>query len=166
MTVSPNSSLTLSTLLSENQIISDMQAHESGQAIQEIVTFLVKGGYLSEQNKENIIQELMQREETMSTGIGFGVAIPHASSAFVDHVVAAFARSKEGIDFDALDGKPVHFIVLFLVPSHQFQTHLKTLSAIAKFLNDRVTREELMEASYAGAIMKIFTDKQSIPITS
>ncbi|MFI0347191.1 MAG: PTS sugar transporter subunit IIA [Chthoniobacterales bacterium] len=161
MNSTPSSSVTLATLLSEKQIIPNMVAVDRWQAIEEIVQFLIQGGFLQAHNKEDILAALAQREETMSTGIGFGVAIPHAASDSVHNIIVAFARSKEGIEFESLDEKPVHFIVLFLVPNNQFQTHLKTLSAIAKFLNDRVTREELMTAQDAMSIMKIFANKQS-----
>src|SRR3712207_8270873 len=81
----------------------------------------------------------------MSTGIGFGIAIPHASSDRIEQVVACFGRSSKGIEFDALDNAPVKFVVLFVVPKNQFQTHLRTLASIAKFLNDRGTRESLAQ---------------------
>ena len=97
----------------------------------------------------------------MSTGIGFGIAIPHASCDAVDEVTACFGRSKAGIDFESLDGKPVHFIVLFLVPKDQFQTHLRTLAAIAKFLNDPAVRSELAAAPDAKAILGVFDRKRS-----
>ena len=93
---------------------------------------------------------------TMSTGIGFGIAIPHASSDRVTEVVAAFGRSSSGIEFDSLDNLPVKFIVLFIVPKDQFQTHLRTLAAIAKFLNDRAVRERLAVAPGAREILEIF----------
>ena len=92
----------------------------------------------------------------MSTGIGFGIAIPHASSDRVSQVVAAFGRSSQGIEFDSLDNAPVRFIVLFVVPKDQFQTHLRTLAAIAKFLNDRSVRERLGTAASAAEILSIF----------
>ena len=132
-----------------------MEATERWQAIEEIVSFLIEGGYIPKKEKENVLSALFHREETMSTGIGFGVAIPHASSDAVNKVVVAFGRSQTGIEFESLDEKPVHFVVLFLVPADQFQTHLKTLSAIAKFLNDRSTREALIDAHDAHAIMSI-----------
>lgn len=154
------SSETLGALLSQGQIIPNMVAAERWQAIEEIVSFLVEGGHLPKKEKENILAALFHREETMSTGIGFGVAIPHASSEAVDKIVVAFGRSQTGIEFESLDDKPVHFVVLFLVPSDQFQTHLKTLSAIAKFLNDRVTREALTNAHDATDIMKILRREQ------
>ena len=95
----------------------------------------------------------------MSTGIGFGIAIPHCSSDRLDEVVAAFGRSPGGIEFDALDNAPVKFVVLFIVPKNQFQTHLRTLASIAKFLNDRSVRESLAEANSADEILSIFRDR-------
>ena len=94
----------------------------------------------------------------MSTGIGFGIAIPHCSSDQLDEVVAAFGRSSTGIEFDALDNAPVKFVVLFIVPKNQFQTHLRTLASIAKFLNDRSVRERLGAAKSAGEILAIFRE--------
>src|SRR5207248_1971541 len=102
-------------------------------------------------DRDSILAALRQREETMSTGIGFGIAIPHCSSDRLDEVVAAFGTSRRGIEFDALDNAPVKFVVLFIVPKNQFQTHLRTLASIAKFLNDRSVRESLASAKSAGA---------------
>ena len=99
----------------------------------------------------------------MSTGIGFGIAIPHASSSKVGEVVAAFGRSSAGIQFDALDGEPVFFIVLFVVPKDQFQTHLRTLAAIAKFLNDKTVREELTKAENVSTILQVFENRSARP---
>ena len=99
----------------------------------------------------------------MSTGIGFGIAIPHASSNCVSEVVAAFGRSSTGIEFDSLDNSPVRFIVLFVVPKDQFQVHLRTLAAIAKFLNDKTIREQLAKAESSEEILSIFDNKASRP---
>jgi fructose-specific phosphotransferase system IIA component len=149
----------LANLLSAEQIIPEMKAGERWQAIEEIVNVLVEAGRVSPKDKPSVLAALKQREETMSTGIGFGIAIPHASSDCVSEVVAGFGRSKGGIEFDSLDNEPVHFIVLFIVPRDQFQTHLRTLAAIAKFLNDRTVREELGSASSAQDILKVFTNR-------
>ncbi len=72
---------------------------------------------------------------SMSTAIGFGIAIPHASTDLVSDVVYAIGRSQKGVDFSSLDGKPVHLICLFLVPAGQFQKHLNALANIAKLLH-------------------------------
>jgi mannitol/fructose-specific phosphotransferase system IIA component (Ntr-type) len=149
----------LANLLSAGQIIPEMKSGERWQAIEEIVNALVGSGRVAEKDKPSVLAALKQREETMSTGIGFGIAIPHASSDCVTEVVAGFGRSKGGIEFDSLDNQPVHFIVLFIVPRDQFQTHLRTLAAIAKFLNDRTVREELGTAATAEDILKVFTNR-------
>jgi len=151
--------MTLASLLSEELIIPEMVATDRWQAIEEIVNRLVEEGQLNVAHRDEAVASLRHREETMSTGIGFGIAIPHASCDAVPEVTACFGRSKAGIDFESLDNKPVHFIVLFLVPKDQFQTHLRTLAAIAKFLNDPAVRTELREAGDAKAILSVFDRK-------
>jgi nitrogen PTS system EIIA component len=152
--------MTLASLLSEGQIIPEMAATDRWQALSEIIDRLVEVGQLDPSNRDEALASLRNREETMSTGIGFGIAIPHASCDAVDHVTACFGRSKAGIDFESLDGKPAHFIVLFLVPKDQFQTHLRTLAAIAKFLNDPNVRRELGEVPDAAGILGVFGRKR------
>jgi mannitol/fructose-specific phosphotransferase system IIA component (Ntr-type) len=120
---------------------------------------LVRAGRIREQERDLVLESIKQREQTMSTGIGFGIAIPHASSDIVEEVVAAFGRSTVGIEFDSLDGQPVFFIVLFVVPKDQFQTHLRTLAAIAKFLNDKAVRDELSKAQGADQILRVFESR-------
>jgi mannitol/fructose-specific phosphotransferase system IIA component (Ntr-type) len=151
--------MTLASLLSEDQIIPELTATDRWQALEEIVSRLIEKGHLDAAYREEAIAALRHREDTMSTGIGFGIAIPHASCDAVKEVTACFARSKAGVDFESLDEKPVHYIVLFLVPKDQFQTHLRTLAAIAKFLNDPVVRGELASAPDAAAILQVFERK-------
>ena len=135
--------MSLANLLSVEQIIPEMKATERWAAIVELIDLLVSLGKIKPEDRDPILASLKQREETMSTGIGFGIAIPHCSSDRLEEVVAAFGRSTTGIEFDALDNAPVKFVVLFIVPKNQFQTHLRTLASIAKFLNDRSVRESL-----------------------
>ncbi|HEY1770013.1 MAG TPA: PTS sugar transporter subunit IIA [Chthoniobacterales bacterium] len=148
--------MSLASLLSSEQIIPEMEATERWPAIVELVDLLIRVGKVGVGCRESILAALKQREETMSTGIGFGIAIPHASCNEVSEVVAAFGRSTKGIEFDALDNAPVKFIVLFIVPKNQFQTHLRTLASIAKLLNDRATRESLAAAKTREEILAIF----------
>ena len=153
--------MTLANLLSESQIIPEMASKERWEAIRELVDLLVEAGKVDKSDREDVLECIRQREETMSTGIGFGIAIPHASSAQVGEVVAAFGRSTSGIPFESLDGEPVNFIVLFVVPKDQFQTHLRTLAAIAKFLNDKTVREELSKAPSSAAILQVFENRSN-----
>jgi fructose-specific phosphotransferase system IIA component len=148
--------MALADLISADQIIPDMKATERWDAIVELTDLLVNRGRIRTENRDSILASLKQREETMSTGIGFGIAIPHCSSDQLENVVAAFGRSSNGIEFDALDNAPVKFVVLFVVPKNQFQTHLRTLASIAKFLNDRTVRDQLGNADSAAAILEVF----------
>jgi mannitol/fructose-specific phosphotransferase system IIA component (Ntr-type) len=148
--------MTLGNLLSADTILPEMQATERYAAIAELVALLVRHGQIAAADSDTVLAALRAREETMSTGIGFGIAIPHASSDRVTKVVAAFGRSSKGIEFEALDNAMVKFVVLFVVPKDQFQTHLRTLAAIAKFLNDRPTRERLATAATPKEILEIF----------
>jgi len=136
-----------------------MKSTERWAAIVELIDLLVEKGAVRKADRESVLAALRQREETMSTGIGFGIAIPHASSNCVNEVVAAFGRSSAGIELDSLDNSPVKFIVLFVVPKDQFQVHLRTLAAIAKFLNDKSVREQLGRAESAEEILAIFDNK-------
>ena len=151
--------MSLANLLSAEQIVPEMNATERWPAIVELIDLLVNLGKVKPADRDSILASLKQREETMSTGIGFGIAIPHCSSDRLDEVVAAFGRSSGGIEFDALDNAPVKFVVLFIVPKNQFQTHLRTLASIAKFLNDRGVRESLAEANSADEILSIFRNR-------
>ena len=153
------SCMSLADLLSADQIIPEMTATERWPAIVELIDLLVELGQIKPADRESILAALKQREETMSTGIGFGIAIPHCSSDRLEQVVAAFGRSTKGIEFDALDNAPVKFVVLFIVPKNQFQTHLRTLASIAKFLNDRSVRDQLAAANSQEEILSIFQDR-------
>lgn len=151
--------MTLANLLSAEQVLPDLKAEGRWDAINELLDAIVRAGKISAADRPAVWESIKQREQTMSTGIGFGIAIPHASSDMVDEVVAAFGRSQKGVDFDSLDSQPVYFIVLFVVPKDQFQTHLRTLAAIAKFLNDKTVREELGKAADTDSILKVFENR-------
>src|SRR3981081_3752182 len=151
--------MSLASLLSAEQIIPEMQATERWNAIVELIDLLVRQNRIRAEDRDGILASLKQREETMSTGIGFGIAIPHCSSDRLGNVGAAFGRSSTGIEFDALDNAPVKFVVLFIVPKNQFQTHLRTLASIAKFLNDRAVRDRLAGAQSAQEILSTFQER-------
>ena len=155
--IPPNreSRMSLASLLSAEQIIPEMKATERWSAIVELIDLLVSLGRIETGDRESILASLKHREEEMSTGLGFGVAIPHASSDLIDEVVGAFGRSSHGIEFDALDNAPVKFVVLIIVPKNQGQNHLRSLASIAKFLNERSVRERLDTARSADEIFAI-----------
>ena len=108
--------------------------------------------------RKPVLEAFRDREDQCSTGIGAGIAIPHAFLDDIDNVIAVFGRSPEGIDFCALDNAPVHYVVLFVVPRSQYTLHLKTLAAIAKKLNSGDVRNLLATATNGEEIIKILAD--------
>jgi len=128
-------------------MIVDLQANDRWQVIDELINHLVVAGKISSANRDAITAAVKKRESAMSTGVGFGIGIPHASTEAISEVVYAIGRSKDGINFDALDTKPVFLVVLFLVPQGQFKKHLHTLANIAKLLHKADFRQSLERVS-------------------
>jgi mannitol/fructose-specific phosphotransferase system IIA component (Ntr-type) len=138
-----------------------MEAAEHWPAITELVDHLVATGKLPGSQREEMLAAFKAREEQVSTGIGCGVAIPHAFSDDSDEVVAVFGRSRQGIDFEALDHAPVHFIILFIVPRKDYHLHLRTLAAIAKMFTNSEIRRQLGQAETRDEILAILDCKPS-----
>lgn len=154
--------MTLGDILTPDSIVADLQATNRWEAIDELIRCLVAAGRIKPEHLEAVRAVVQRRERSMSTGIGYGIGIPHASTDLIQEVVGAFGRSKTGIDFEALDNQRVTLVVLFLVPLGQFQKHLHTLADIAKLLHQRELRQALEEAPDAAAIYQIL--RQSAPV--
>ncbi len=100
---------------------------------------------------------LMDREALQSTGIGEGVAIPHGKISGLDRIVASFARSVKGVDFESIDGQPTHLFFLLVVPEHSGGQHLKALARISRFFRDAEFRQKLISA---GSLDEVFRSVQ------
>ena len=145
----------LGDILTPEQINPDLQATNRWEAIDELINRLVECSRIKPEHREAIVSVVKKRETSMSTGIGFGVGIPHASTDLIYEVVGAFGRSKKGVNFDSLDNQPVSLVMLFLVPQGQFQKHLHTLAKIAKLLHRKEFRQALEEAPDAQTMYRI-----------
>jgi mannitol/fructose-specific phosphotransferase system IIA component (Ntr-type) len=149
----------LSAILSAETIVPELRAKDRWSAIDELVDALVAAGRVAPASRDAVCGVVKARESSASTGIGHGIGIPHAQTPFVEQVVAAFGRSKEGIDFESLDGQPVKLAVLVLIPQGQFQRHLSTLAGIARLLNDKKVRDDLESARHAATILALLRKK-------
>jgi mannitol/fructose-specific phosphotransferase system IIA component (Ntr-type) len=151
----------LAKLLSADQILLNMKAGEHWSAITELVDHLIAIKRLPHGQRAPILAALQAREAQVSTGIGFGMAIPHAFSDAIEEVVAVFGCSQAGLDFEALDHAPVHFIILFIVPRKHYHLHLRTLAAIAKMFTNSEIRRQLAMAETRAEILAIFDSRPS-----
>ncbi|MDI6703178.1 MAG: PTS sugar transporter subunit IIA [bacterium] len=141
-------------ILSKDLINVDLKAKDKIGVLNELVDLLVKAGKVL--NKEEAMRVLIAREELISTGVGNGIAIPHAKSKEVKSIVACFGRSKEGVDFNALDGEPVYLIFLLLVPEHgRSGAHIKILAKISRLLKNRYFRELLKKADSPSRVLEL-----------
>src|SRR5947208_6943334 len=145
----------LSDILTPEQIKPDLQATNRWEAIDELINRLVETSRMKPENRDAIVNVVKKRESSMSTGIGFGIGIPHASTDLIYEVTGALGRSRKGVNFDALDNQPVNLVVLFLVPQGQFQKHLHTLAKIAKLLHKKEFRQALEVAPDARSMYEI-----------
>ena len=145
----------LGDILGHEQILPDMQASNRWEAIDELIGQLITSGKIKAEHRDAITAVVKKRETSMSTGIGFGIGIPHASTDLIYEVVGSLGRSKKGINFDALDNQPVTLVMLFLVPQGQFQKHLHTLAKIAKLFHKKEFRAALEAAPDAQAMHAI-----------
>lgn len=155
----PLSHMKLAQLLDIDHILLDMKATEHWPAIVELVDFLSASGDIPNICRAEILNALQERESQVSTGIGSGVAIPHTFSDKLENVIAVFGKSKAGIDFEALDNAPVHFIILFIVPKKDYHLHLRTLAAIAKMFTNSEVRRKLGAAQCRDEILEILDPK-------
>jgi len=109
-----------------------------------------------EMDEGAVLDKLLERERVTSTGIGDGVAIPHAFLPELDHMIVALARIHDGLDFDAIDGRPVRLALLLVGPRSAENMHLRLLARIAKLLSHKSFMNSLLDAPGPGEIISIF----------
>lgn len=152
----PTFDINLASTLSEDRVIADTLAEDRPGVIAELLERLDSLNAIPRESRATLLTALLEKENIHTTGIGSGVAIPHCYSDAVSETVFVFGRSLQGIDFNAPDGEPVHYILLYLVPQDRHLLHLQTLRAVAKnFLSSKL-RRQLLEAPDAAAILEVF----------
>jgi len=137
------------------RVIVDMKATDQWSAIDELIDHLVDAGQLDADNRNSVAGAVREREETMSTGVGNGIGIPHAATPHVSDVIGVIGISEEGLEFDAMDGEPVHLVMLFVVPEDHFQEHLDTLAQIARTLTQPDCREALLDSAEPEEVVQV-----------
>ncbi len=143
-------------LLDGDCIIEDMQATDKAGVIREFAALLKRTGRI--RDEEHLVSVILEREST-TTGIGDGIAIPHGRLKDVPGVIIAFGRSRTGVDFQAMDNKPVHLFFLFVTPENRPEVHLSTLRRLARVTRNPVLRERLMHATDRLEMQKLILDE-------
>ena len=144
----------LNELLAPKGVVSALKASDKKEAIQGLAARL---GALIQRDPNEIFEILLQRERLGSTGIGGGVAIPHAKLPNLVKIVGVFARLHKPIDFDALDGEPVDLVFALLAPEQAGADHLKALARIARLLRDPHVAEKLRSVTDSDQMVAVLT---------
>lgn len=139
--------------LYKERISPRLAARDKEGVLAELADVLVATGQI--RSAREGVQVLLEREKLGSTGIGEGIAIPHGKLKELQQVVAVFGRSPDGVDFDSMDGAPVHLFFLLMAPENSASTHLKALARISRLLKDRGFREELLRADSRDSLFEI-----------
>ena len=121
-------------VLAPDAIIPDLRATTEPDAIREIVSKLSAVRAIDREHEEDITESILKREDLGSTGVGYGFAIPHAKHVSADRVIGAMAISRNGVDFNSLDDRPVHTIFLLVLPLDRPDDHLRALERIATYI--------------------------------
>jgi len=138
-------------ILVRDAVILDLESTEKSAVLSELSRRLAAAD--PEIDAERLRQILEERERLQSTGIGDGVAIPHGKLPGLSRLVASFARSRRGVDFDSIDGQKTHLFFVLVVPEHSGGQHLKALARISRFFRDAAFRKALEEA---GSLEDVF----------
>lgn len=146
-------------ILAEDLVLADLTAGSKPEVLVELADAVTQRH--PELDKARLVGALEDRERLNSTALGDGVAIPHGKLPGIRRVFAAFARSRAGVDFQSLDGKPTHLFFLLVAPEDSAGAHLKALARISRLLKDASFRTRLLEAPDARTLFAIIRDEDA-----
>ena len=142
-------------VLQKDAILADLKAADKKGIIEELVTPLAG---LAKTDTENLVNVLLERERLGSTGIGGGIGIPHGKLKDLDALLLGFGLSRNGVDFESMDGRPTYIFFLLITPENSTGLHLKLLSRISRLLKNDLFKERLCNAANSQEIYSIIEE--------
>jgi PTS system nitrogen regulatory IIA component len=146
-------------ILVRDAVILDLESQGKREVLEELSRALASAE--PDLDAERLLGVLLEREKLQSTGIGDGVAIPHGKMPGLSRLVASFARSRGGVDFESIDGNPTHLFFLLVVPEHSGGQHLKALARISRFFRDASFRKALAEAESLDEVFRAIEEEDA-----
>jgi PTS system fructose-specific IIC component len=143
----------LSKFCDESLVIFDLDAANKDEAIDRLVDLASTSNMIKDHDQ--LLKDVKEREELVTTGVGYGVAFPHAKTRSAKGIVIAFGRSDKGIDFDAMDHKPVHLLFLIAAPEDAIGAHLNVMARLSYLMKSAENRQKLMEATSPGDVLTL-----------
>ena len=143
----------------EDLIVSELAARDKAGVIEEMAARLSER--VPALAKDALVRVLMEREKLASTAIGEGVAIPHGKHDGAGQLLACVGRSKEGVDFESMDGRPTHIFFVLVAPENSTGAHLKALARISRLFKSSEFRDRLMAAEGAADLYRIISEEDA-----
>ncbi len=151
----------LSDLLRPEAVLLGVKGLDKWALIERLCDQLVRAGRLPAARRQQVLDALFQRERSMSTGMENGIAIPHCSLDEIEDTLVVLGVSREGVQFESIDGKPSHLILLLVTPRNKTKVHIRTLAEIAKLLNDSAFREKLIAAESTTDVVSLIRAQET-----
>ncbi len=148
----------ITDILTKTCVCVSLKSTTKTAAITELVDVLFDAGQLSD--RDGALEAVLAREETRSTGIGLGLAVPHGKSRACKHLTMAVGKPEDPLEFDAIDGRPCTFIVLLTSPIDETGPHIQALAAISRLWQHEDFRQAVMEAKSADELYAAFEQFQ------
>ncbi len=139
-------------VLKKDAININLQARDKKGIIEELVAPVAS---IAGARHEDLVKVLMERERLGSTGIGGGIGIPHGKLKDLDALVLGFGHSRQGVDFESMDGRPTHLFFLLMTPENSAGVHLKLLARISRLLKDEEFKKKLTNAETPEEILSV-----------
>ena len=149
----------LTQILQPSCIKVPLEGKDKNAVITELVDLLHANGLL--QDRDVALEAVFVREQTRSTGIGSGIAIPHGKCKVVKELVMAIGIAHEPIDFESVDGKPVTIVILLVSPTDQTGPHIQALARISRLMLDEQFRQSLEKTSSAEELYELLSNKEN-----
>jgi PTS system fructose-specific IIC component len=146
--------------MSNDLIVTQLATQKKPEVIKELIDHFVRTGVVTD--REQFEKTIGEREKLQSTAIGGGVAIPHGRSDSVRELKVIFGRSETGVDFEALDGQPVHLIFMIAAPEGIHKKYLQIVAKIARLLKSKVMHQALLKADSPQVVMELIGDFDNV----
>jgi fructose-specific phosphotransferase system IIA component len=143
----------LSKFCDENLVVFNLKAANKSEVIEELVD--VAAGSNMIKDRDALLNDVREREELVTTGVGYGVAFPHAKTKSAKGIVIAFGRSEKGIEFDAMDHRPVQLFFLIAAPEDAIGAHLNVMARLSYLMKSEENRNKLLQASSQGDVLAL-----------
>ncbi len=148
----------ISKVLSRDRVIIGVKSTTKNDVIREMLEVAATSGKI--RDKEKLLGSILEREKLQTTGVGLGLAIAHAKTSDVEGVVLSVGISQEGIDYDSLDGKPIHIIFLLTAAADKNTEYLSVLAKIARIFKEHNFREAVIHAESPAGVMNLIQQRE------